>query len=221
MVDVLNLVSFVNLSKSNLNCVKFSAIDAHSSKSSPKSTFVDESAQSNYSLEVKLFNVLIKHTRVGRNWKSCEGTVKSSHSADISREADHAGKFSYIIGFTALHSLGHEVSIDVNSVRVEPSNLFAISKGSNHVVLVVPLETIDHIADFVKFRGVDLGHEHVSVVVNKYHLAFSGNINLVKLHLDDISGVIDWLSSFARIDIEDFNLFRVDGVNDCNNIGCK
>jgi hypothetical protein len=218
VIDVLDLVSFINLGEGDLDSVEFSAVDAHSSESSPESAFIDESAQSNHSFEIELFNVLVKHARVGRNWESCESTIKSSNSANVSRETDHTGKFANIVSFTALHGFSHEVSVNVDGVGVEPCDLLSVSEGCDHVILVIPLETIDHIADFVQLGSVDLGHEHVSVVVYEHHFAFGRDINLVKFHLNDVSSMVNGLASFAGVNVEDFDLLGVDGVDDCDNI---
>jgi hypothetical protein len=69
--------------------------------------------------------------------------------------------------------------------------LLSIGKSSNHVVGVVPLETVDHVANLVQFRSVDLSHEHVSVVIYEDHFALSWHINLVKFHLDDVGCVVN------------------------------
>jgi hypothetical protein len=84
--------------------------------------------------------------------------------------------------------------------------------------LVIPLETINHIADFVQLGSVNLGHEHVSVVIYEHHFAFGRDVNLVKLHLNDVSSMVNGLASFAGVNVKDFDLLRVDGVDDCDNI---
>lgn len=70
----------------------------------------------------------------------------------------------------------------------------------------------------MQFWCVNLCHKHVSVVIYEDHLALSCDINLVKLHLNDVCCMVNRLTGFARLNIEDLDLFLVNGVNDRNHI---
>ena len=78
VVNVLNLVSLVDLGEGNLDSVELSAVDTHGCEACPEGAFVDKAAKTDHSLKVKLLNVLIQHSRVGRHWQSGQGSIKAS-----------------------------------------------------------------------------------------------------------------------------------------------
>jgi len=128
-------------------------------------------------------------------------------------------KLADVGSITRLHSLVHQITVNVDGVRVEPGNLLAVSKGSEHVVGVVPLETVDHVADLVELRGVNLSHKHITVAIDEAHLALSSDFNLVQLHLDDVGSMFNRLSSLAGVDVKHSHGLGVAGVNQSNNVG--
>ena len=79
VVDVLDFISLVNLGKSDFNSVEFSAVDTHGCEACPKGALIHKTAKTNDCLEVKFLDVLIQHSRIGRNWKSGKGSIKASH----------------------------------------------------------------------------------------------------------------------------------------------
>lgn len=128
-------------------------------------------------------------------------------------------KLADVSSIARLHGLVHQVTVNVDGVRVEPSNLLAVSKGSEHVIGVVPLETVDHVADFVELRGVNLSHKHITVAVDEAHLALSSDFNLVQLHLDDVGSMFNRLASLAGVDVKHSHSFGVAGVDQGNHVG--
>lgn len=70
VVDVLDLVSLVNLGEGNLDSVELSAVDTHGCEACPEGALVHEAAKTDHCLKVKLLNVLVQHSGVGRHGKS-------------------------------------------------------------------------------------------------------------------------------------------------------
>jgi len=77
VVNVLDLVSLIDLSESNFDCVEFSAVDTHGCEACPESALIHETTQTNDCLEIKFLNVLIQHSWIGRNWKSSKSAIKA------------------------------------------------------------------------------------------------------------------------------------------------
>jgi hypothetical protein len=51
--------------------------------------------------------------------------------------------------------------------------VFTISDGTQHIVLIVPAEGVNHVANLMDFRLMDQSQEHVTVIINKTHLALA------------------------------------------------
>jgi len=51
--------------------------------------------------------------------------------------------------------------------------MLTVSDSTQHIVLIVPTEGIYHIANLMDFGLMDKSEEHVTVVINKTHLAFT------------------------------------------------
>ncbi len=51
--------------------------------------------------------------------------------------------------------------------------MLAVSNRTQHIVLIVPAEGVHHVRNLVDFRLVDKSEEHITVVINKAHLAFA------------------------------------------------
>lgn len=84
--------------------------------------------------------------------------------------------------------------------------MLAVRDSGKHIVLVIPAEAINHIADFMNFRLMNEGQKHISVAVDKAHFSLRRHFNLIELHLVDLSGVLDVLSShLAGENVEDSN----------------
>lgn len=98
--------------------------------------------------------------------------------------------------------------------------MLAVSEGGEHVVSIIPLEAVYHVADFVELRGVNLCHKHVAVAVHETQLAFGWDLNLVELHLDDVGSMLNHFPSLARVNVEGMDLLGVTRVDDSNHVGC-
>lgn len=219
VIDKLDFVSLIDGGKCNLNGIKLSLVDAHSGKSRPKSVLLNETAKTDCLLEISLLNVLVKNARVGAHLESSEATIESADGAKGASEAGHHGKLADIEAFSSLLRLKHQVTVNVDSIRVEPSDVLAVSDCAKHIICIVPAEGINHVRNLVNFRLVNQSQEHVSVVVNKAHLALRGHLDLVQLHLNDFSGVLNLLGSrLSRLDIEDTHDLGRHGVNQCEHI---
>lgn len=65
---------------------------------------------------------------------------------------------------------------------------------------------------------MDFSHEHVAVAVHEAHLALSRDLNLVKLHFDDVSSMLNNFTRLARVDVESVDFLGVARINDSNNV---
>ena len=59
VVNILDLVCFIDLSQCNFHCVQLATIDTHGSECSPQGLLIYESTQSDNCLEIKFLNVLV------------------------------------------------------------------------------------------------------------------------------------------------------------------
>ena len=174
----------------------------------------NEAAKSYRFLEVCFVDVLIQYSWIRANLQSSESTVKSSNCAKSTGKAGHLSKLTNIETLFNLLWLCHEVSVDVNCVRVEPSNMLTVCNSAEHIVLIIPAKRVNHVADFVDFRLVDKSQKHVPIVVNEAHLTFTWHIDLVKFHFDYISWVFDLLGlRFSRGNVKKSYNLRLHRVN--------
>jgi hypothetical protein len=67
VVDELHLICLVYSSQSNLDCIEFSAVDAHCGQAGPEGLLFHESAKPDTFLELCLVNVLIEDLRIRRD----------------------------------------------------------------------------------------------------------------------------------------------------------
>ena len=67
MVNVLDLISLINLGQCNFHRVELSAVDTHGGKASPERRLVHETAETNDCLEVKFLDMLIQHSGIRRH----------------------------------------------------------------------------------------------------------------------------------------------------------
>ena len=107
----------------------------------------NESAHSNCFLKISLVDVLIQHLGIWRYSKSSKRAIKSSDSNQVSVELSNVSKFTNISCLFLGHGFVHEIAIHVNSIWIEPSLKLAIRKSSEHIIGIIPLEAIYHIAD--------------------------------------------------------------------------
>ena len=92
--------------------------------------------------------------------------------------------------------------------------MLAISNGAEHISALVPQERVSHVLDLLHLWLVHESQEHIAVAVHEAHLALTGHLNLVKLHLDDLSGMLDLLGSrLARHDVEHSHDLGVHGID--------
>ena len=107
----------------------------------------NESAHSNCFLEISLVDVLIQHLGIWRYSKSSKRAIKSSDSNQVSVELSNVSEFTNIGCLFLGHGFVHEIAIHVNSIWIEPSLELSIRKSSEHIIGIIPLEAIYHIAD--------------------------------------------------------------------------
>lgn len=81
--------------------------------------------------------------------------------------------------------------------------MVAVSNSRKHIVLVVPAERINHVTNLLDLWLMDKSKEHIAIAINKAHLTFRSHLDLVKLHLNNLSCVLNSLRSrLARNDIK-------------------
>ena len=140
---------------------------------------LDEAAQANCFLKVRLVYVLVQNTGIGTHLEGGHAAIEATHRAKRAREGDHLRELSNISALLDLLCLLHEVSVDVDSVRIKPGDVFGISNSRKHVSFIVPLEGVDYVLDLVDFGFVNQGEEHVSIAVDKTHLSLARHLDLV------------------------------------------
>lgn len=159
--------------------------------------------------------MLIENLGVRRYRQGGESPIESSYTAEISGEWDHLSKLSYIRSFFYWHGLSHEISINIDGIRIKPGEQFTVWKAGKHIITIIPLETIHYGGDFHQFWLV-INHrdKHVSVIVNKAHFSFRGHFYLVKLQFNYLSWVLNMhITWFTTYYVENFYQFVISGVN--------
>jgi len=131
--------------------------------------------------------MIVQHSWVRTDLQGCQTTIQSPYRAESACEALHLGKFADIVAFTNLLRFSHQVSIDIDGVRVEPSHMLTVGNSAQHVVLVIPAEGVDHVANFLDLWLVDKRQEHVTIVVNEGEFSLYTHVDLIQLHFDDLS----------------------------------
>ena len=87
--------------------------------------------------------------------------------------------------------------------------MFTISDGTQHIVLIVPAEGVNHIRNLVYLWFVNKSKEHISVAINEAHFALTRHLDLVKFHLNNVGGMLNLLNRrFARLNVKDTNNLR-------------
>lgn len=214
IIDVLDFISLINYSESNLKGIQFAAVNSHGGKARPKSLFLDEATKADSLLEIRLFHMLVQNSWVGRDCKSGETTIKPAYFAEVASEADHLRELSNFRGFADSARFLHKVLVHINGIRVEPCNVLAVADAAEHIIRFVPHEGINHVLNFLDFRFVNLGQEHVTVAVDEAHLPFTGHFDLIQIHFDDLGRVLDRICRrLTRLDIEDANDLGLSWIN--------
>ena len=196
VVDILNLVSLIDDSKSDLEGVKLTTVNRHGGEAGPQGLLFHESTKSNGFLEVWFLHVLVENFRVGRDRQCCQCAIKSADLANISTEADHLGKFADFGSLFDSSGLVHEIPVHVDGVGVEPGDVLTVRDAAEHVIRLVPHEGVDHVLNLHDLRLVDFGEEHVTVAINEAHLSLTCHVNLIQIHLNDLRRVINLRSSW-------------------------
>lgn len=134
IIDVLDFISLINYSESNLKGIQLAAVDSHGGKARPKSLFLDEATKADSFLEIRLFHMLVQNSWIGRDCKSGETTIKPAHFAEVTSEADHLRELSNFGGFADSARFLHKVLVHINGIRVEPCNVLAVADAAEHIV---------------------------------------------------------------------------------------
>lgn len=224
VVDVLHLVSFVDRGQGNFDRVQLMRVDRHGSKAGPQGIILDETAHTDGLIEVLRLHMLIKHSRVRRDAESSKGAVKSAHADHVAIELSDVGHLANVVGLLDSEGLVHEVTITVDTVRVEPGLELAIAESSEHIIRIVPGETVDHVADLLgSVSGlVDKGKEHILVAIDEAHLTLTGHRDLVEVHLEDLSRMLNvGVHGVTSTDVVGLHKLGVGRIDDGEHVGTE
>ena len=101
--------------------------------------------------------MLVEHLWIGGYTQRGQGTIEPADLTNVTGEGDHLSQLTDLRGFLNGSSLVHEISVHVDGVGIEPSNMLAIRDATEHVIVFIPHERVYHVLDLHDFGLVYLG----------------------------------------------------------------